>query len=125
MKSLEEIRAIREQYGLSQRSFAKLLNWGDKTICRYENGSIQDKAHNSLLLFLREPQNMRAYVMENEIGLDEKQTAKLLETIEKLEDSNGFRTIINIQEGNLSEEERTFLERIWKLLLLVCRLLSV
>ena len=65
----EEIRAIREQYGLSQRSFAKLLNWGDKTICRYENGSIQDKAHNSLLLFLREPQNMRAYVMENEIGL--------------------------------------------------------
>ena len=37
----EEIRKIREQYGLSQRSFAKLLNWGDKTICRYENGSIQ------------------------------------------------------------------------------------
>lgn len=48
----EEIRKIREQYGLSQRSFAKLLNWGDKTICRYENGSIQDKAHNSILLFL-------------------------------------------------------------------------
>lgn len=34
----EEIKKIREQYGLSQRSFAKLLNWGDKTICRYENG---------------------------------------------------------------------------------------
>lgn len=33
----EEIRRIREQYGLSQRSFAKLLNWGDKTIRRYEN----------------------------------------------------------------------------------------
>ena len=44
----EEIKKIREQYGLSQRSFARLLNWGDKTICRYENGSIQDKAHNSL-----------------------------------------------------------------------------
>ena len=47
----EEIKKIREQYGLSQRGFSKLLNWGDKTICRYENGSIQDKAHNSLLLF--------------------------------------------------------------------------
>ena len=34
----EEIKKIREQYGLSQRSFAKLLNCGDKTICRYENG---------------------------------------------------------------------------------------
>ena len=53
----EEIKKIREQYGLSQRKFAKLLNWGDKTICRYENGSVQDKAHNSLLLFLREPEN--------------------------------------------------------------------
>lgn len=31
----EEIKKIREQYGLSQRSFAKLLNWGDKTICAW------------------------------------------------------------------------------------------
>ena len=30
----EEIKKIREQYGLSQRSFARLLNLGDKTICR-------------------------------------------------------------------------------------------
>ena len=81
----EEIKKIREQYGLSQRSFAKLLNWGDKTICRYENGSIQDKAHNSLLLFLREPENMRTYITENEIVLDEKQTTKLLDTVDKLE----------------------------------------
>ena len=36
----EEIRKIREQYGLSQRSFAKLLNWCDKTIRRYENGAV-------------------------------------------------------------------------------------
>ncbi|MDD4370206.1 MAG: DUF4065 domain-containing protein [Anaerostipes sp.] len=81
----EEIKQIREQYGLSQRAFAKLLNWGDKTICRYENGSIQDKAHNSLLLFLRKPKNMRIYIAENEIILDTKQKAKLLDTIEKLE----------------------------------------
>ena len=81
----DEIKKIREQYGLSQRSFAKLLNWGDKTICRYENGSVQDKAHNSLLLFLREPENMRTYLTENEIALDERQKAKLLDTVEKLE----------------------------------------
>ena len=66
----EEIRKIREQYGLSQRSFAKLLNWGDKTIRRYENGAVQDRAHNSLLLFLREPENMRTYLTENEVAID-------------------------------------------------------
>lgn len=81
----EDIAKIRNQYGLSQRSFAKLLNWGDKTIRRYENGSIQDKAHNSLLLFLREPRNMKTYIEENEILLDDKQLNKLIKTIEKLE----------------------------------------
>lgn len=87
----EEIRRIREQYGLSQRSFAKLLNWGDKTIRRYENGAVQDRAHNSLLLFLREPENMRTYLTENEVALDEKQISRLLETVEKLEQDTDFR----------------------------------
>lgn len=87
----DEIRKIREQYGLSQRSFAKLLNWGDKTICRYENGSVQDKAHNSLLLFLRNPENMRTYLTENEIALDERQKTKLLDTVEKLEQDTEYR----------------------------------
>ena len=88
----EEIKKIREQYGLSQRSFAKLLNWGDKTICRYENGSIQDKAHNSLLLFLREPENMRTYLTENEISLGERQKAKLLSIVEHLEQKEEYHT---------------------------------
>lgn len=87
----DEIKKIREQYGLSQRSFAKLLNWGDKTICRYENGSVQDKAHNSLLLFLRDPENMRTYLTENETALDERQKAKLLDTVEKLEQDTEYR----------------------------------
>lgn len=92
----EEIKRIREQYGLSQRAFAKLLNWGDKTICRYENGSIQDKAHNSLLLFLREPKNMRGFLNENEILLDERQQKKLYNAVAELEN----KTKIN-DESNL------------------------
>ncbi|MBD3950125.1 DUF4065 domain-containing protein [Tuanshanicoccus lijuaniae] len=79
-----EIKEIRELYGLSQRAFAKLLNWGDKTIHRYENGSIQDKAHNSLLLFLRNPENMKDYLKNNENALGEKQSARLIEVVDKL-----------------------------------------
>ena len=88
----EEIKKIREQYGLSQRSFAKLLNWGDKTICRYENGSIQDKAHNSLLLFLRAPENMRTYLTENEVALNARQQGRLLEMVDKLEQNEEYRS---------------------------------
>ena len=87
----EEIKKIREQYGLSQRAFAKFLNWGDKTICRYENGSLQDKVHNSLLLFLRELENMRTYLTENEVLFDERQKNKLLETVDKLEQDTEYR----------------------------------
>lgn len=86
----EDIKKIREQYKLSQRSFAKLLNWGDKTIRRYENGSIQDKVHNSLLFFLREPENMRTYINENEISLEDKQKIRLMQTIEKLEQDGEY-----------------------------------
>lgn len=107
----EEIRKIREQYGLSQRSFAKLLNWGDKTICRYENGSIQDKAHNSILLFLREPENMRTYLTENEVTLDEKQIRRLLTTIETLEENKEFHAshrIFDLFFSNVPCEENGF-----------------
>lgn len=85
----EEIKAIRVQYGLSQRGFAKLLNWGDKTIARYENGSLQDRAHNSLLLFLRKPQNMKSYILENEIDVNERRIERLLKVVEILEHATG------------------------------------
>ena len=91
----EEIKQIREIYGLSQRGFAKLLNWGDKTIFRYENGSLQDKVHNSLLSLLKNPSNMLEYIEHNEIGLDETQIDKLRMRILEL--------IFN--KGNNSEHE--------------------
>lgn len=68
----EEIQGIRERYHLSQRAFSALLHWGDKTIRRYENGSIQDKAHNSLLVFLREPENMKQYIKSNADRIDKR-----------------------------------------------------
>ena len=80
----DEIIAIRNQYGLSQRSFAKLLDWGDKTIRRYESGSVQSRAHNSLLLFLRNPENMYEYLQQNEIMLEEKQLNKLKDHLKSL-----------------------------------------
>ena len=86
----DEIRRIREQYGFSQRGFAKLLNWGDKTIHRYENGAIQDKVHNSLLLFLRDPENMRVYLTENEVMLEDKQKESVLRTVKGLEQNSKY-----------------------------------
>ena len=44
-----EIKAIREKYGISQSDFSDVLGWGSKTITRYENHQVQDRAHDDIL----------------------------------------------------------------------------
>lgn len=41
----QEIKEVRNLYGLSQKEFANLLGWGDVTIQRYEKKSIQDETY--------------------------------------------------------------------------------
>lgn len=56
----EEIKATREKYGLSQANFAKLLGMGEKTITRYENGSVQDEAHDNLIRAAKDENYVRS-----------------------------------------------------------------
>jgi putative zinc finger/helix-turn-helix YgiT family protein len=44
-----EIIAIRDKYGVSQKDFSEILNWGKATITRYENHQVQDRAHDDVL----------------------------------------------------------------------------
>lgn len=49
----DEIRAIRERYGLSQAKFERLLGAGQKTVIRWEKGTVfQSKTTDSLLRLL-------------------------------------------------------------------------
>jgi putative zinc finger/helix-turn-helix YgiT family protein len=41
----EEIKAFRNRHQLSQKDLGALLGFGQVTLSRYENGSLQDKAH--------------------------------------------------------------------------------
>lgn len=50
----EEIKAIREQYGVSQVEFARIIGVDDNAIARYENGSLQDEAANTQILLARD-----------------------------------------------------------------------
>lgn len=79
-----EIKEIREMYGLTQRSFSKLLRWSDVTMHRYEMGAIPDKAHNNTLMLLKNPSNMNT-ILNNNLGvLSERKEEALRERIEKL-----------------------------------------
>ncbi len=49
----DEIVRIRESYGLSQVDLAKLLDWGEATVARYESKSIQDEAYDNMLRIIQ------------------------------------------------------------------------
>lgn len=44
-----EIINIRAKYGVSQKDFSEILDWGRATITRYENHQVQDRAHDDVL----------------------------------------------------------------------------
>jgi len=79
--SPDEIRIIREKYGLSQRALSRLLGWGEITIHRYENGAIQDNVHDSILRLIEDPQNMQKFFEANQHKLPSYTAARLEERI--------------------------------------------
>ena len=74
----EVIKRIREKYGLSQTSFGKLLGLGEKTIVRYENGSIQDSALNNLIELAGYPFVFALLVAKNKACLSDKEYQRVM-----------------------------------------------
>jgi len=58
----EEIRAWRKNLGLTQRELSDLLGWGAVTLSRYENGALQDEAHEKTLRLAMDPHNLSALI---------------------------------------------------------------
>lgn len=96
----EDIRCLRQRYGLSQRQLARLLGWGLVTVQRYEKGALQDAAHDLLLRQLEDPEfilrlaaSPRADLSVRERGeiqarisqeLGESRITSLVETVEQM-----------------------------------------
>lgn len=49
-----EIEQIRNRFGLSQKQLSNIIKCGEKNIARYENGAIQDRTINLLLVLVRD-----------------------------------------------------------------------
>ena len=115
--SPDEIKAIRQKYGLSQAKFAKVLGLGAKTITRYENGYIPDEAYSNLIQFSADPNNMMEHIQrrENHLELSKAEVNDLLACIKRLipEDANQCITVEKnnwyvVRDGlNASKEKET------------------
>lgn len=76
----EEILALRKKYHLTQNMLAMLIGCTQATIARYENGSIQSETHNTALVLLKNPENIKK-LFEEKSGEFNSNERKILEQI--------------------------------------------
>lgn len=82
----KNIVSIRERYQLSQTTLSKLLGFGQKTITRYENGAIQDRAHDNLMKVLFMEDMFYILWLHNQKYLTSRENDKITRIINKMND---------------------------------------
>ena len=82
----EQLKSFRKEYGLTQHELANLLGWGGATISRYENGALQDEAHDKTLQLAMDPENLQKLILDKPNALSENKREKVLEKITQEKD---------------------------------------
>lgn len=110
--SVKEIIKIREMYGLSQTDFSLILGFGKITIHRYENGSLQDEAHDSIIKSVEDANVMFKYVEKNKNKISEESylrlSLKIQELMSKKMDTDFSDMLKNVFIKNKDFTNKTF-----------------
>src|SRR5690606_16106350 len=93
----EQIKALREHYGVSQRSMSTLLGFGINQYRSYEEGEIPSLSNAKLISLARDPRNFRELVLERKDELKERELADLLRRVDELliSQSDSGRVVLN------------------------------
>ena len=103
----EEIRDFRKALDLSQRELADLLGWGGATLSRYENGALQDDAHDRQLRLAMEPAGLLRLVERDSQALPEEVSRRLKEHLraEAREGGGSLRAFLEHRIGGRAPDE--------------------
>ena len=122
----EEMKSFRKRLGLSQNEMGKLLGWGSTTLSRYENGALQDIAHDKSFRLAMEPRNLLMLIKETP-GLLPKEKMDLLisELKTEVEISESLERIFEERYGNyeptiMSGYKRIDLEKLFNAITFFC-----
>ena len=77
-----QIVAYRKKYDLTQKELSVLLGFGDITLSRYENGALQDEAHDQLLKFVLDPLNLLKLIKQKPDILNPEKREQLIRKLE-------------------------------------------
>lgn len=96
----EEIKGIRRQYGLTQKSFAQVLGLGIASLVRYEQGDRPSKANANLIRAARHPEFMLECLEREGGSIPEQQrdnAAKVIYALISLDPEEGDAIMKNTQ----------------------------
>jgi len=82
----EGIRNLRKRYGLTQHEMARILGWGLATLSRYENGALQDEAHDKILRLAMEPNNLLRLIEDTPNVLPKEKRSGIIEQLRATEE---------------------------------------
>ena len=74
----DEIIAFRKKYHFTQIELARLLQWGDATIRRYEKGSLQEKSHDIMLRLAMDPRVLKSLILNSSDVLNKTKYQKVM-----------------------------------------------
>lgn len=77
----EQIRQFRKENGLTQSELSSLLGWGSATLSRYENGALQDEAHDRALQMVMRSDNLLALLEKHPDAIPAARRTAILEGI--------------------------------------------
>lgn len=80
----EQIKSLRERYGLSQRTMSAILGFGVNQYRSYEEGEIPSLSNAKLINLARDARNFRKLVLERKDEMRERDLAHLLRRIDQL-----------------------------------------
>ncbi|GMT39898.1 MAG: hypothetical protein IEMM0001_0633 [bacterium] len=122
-----EIKEWRKNYGLTQKELSQILGWGGATLSRYENGALQDEAHEKILRLAMESHNLRKLLEDSPQALSIGKKERLIkELTEAEEESCSFERMFEERFGNyepdiLSGYKKFDLAKVYNAILYFCR----
>lgn len=90
----EEIRQIREQYGLSAAKMSEVLDLGANSYRHYENGEIPSLANAKLIRLARQPENFLNFVKEKREIFSPNAYRRLINNIDELMGRDKMETVV-------------------------------
>jgi len=80
----EQIKALREKYGLSQRTMSLIMGFGVNQYRNYEDGEIPSLSNAKLINLAREPMNFKELVLEKKEELRDQDLSNITRRINEL-----------------------------------------